>query len=305
MPPLPPEPYPSLPRTALLLLATLAVAGGLAVAAMALLEGWPELVRMALPSQLALLGATVWAVRRTGLDWRDALLWRRLDRRALVPLVLILVGSVTVFSELYLIMQKLVPVPEAFERAMREIMGISSGGDLVATVVVAVVVAPILEEALFRGVILQGLARRHGPAAATVWTASFFAMFHFYNPWQLLPTFFLGLVLAWLVLSTGSLLASILIHAAFNGAALVLYAAPLDRSSASGSPAWMVVGVVAFLLAGSLALLSGMSWLERLTGGGWFENGPPEEYRADEDPDPDPEAVRDERPAVREHPTRS
>lgn len=271
-----PEPYPSLPRTALLLLATLLVAGVLSVAAMALGAGWPDLLRMALPSQVALLGAIAWAVRRTGLPWRDAVLLGSLDRRLLGPLVLVLIGAITVFSELYLVMQKLVPVPEALERAMQEIMGISGTTDLLVTVAIAVVVAPVLEELLFRGVILQGLARRHGAAAATVWTAFFFTLFHFYNPWQLLPTFFLGLLLAWLVLNARSILAGILLHAAFNGLSLALYSAPLDPADSSTSPAWVVAGVVAFLLAGSLALLGGMSWLEGMTGGGWFAMGPEE-----------------------------
>ena len=270
-----PEPYPSLPRTALLLLATLLAAGVLATLALAFLDGWPELLRMALPTEIALLGATLWAVRRTRLGWREALLWRPLQRGAWFPLALVLAGSVTVFSELYLVMQRIVPVPEAFERAMRELLGISGRADLIVTVAIAVVAAPILEEALFRGVILQGLARRHGPRAATVWSALLFALFHFYNPWQLVPTFFLGLVLAWLVLTTGTIRSAILVHAAFNAISLFVYAAPLDRSASSASPVWLVVGVIAFFLAGSLSLLTGMAWLEARTGGGWFSAPPP------------------------------
>lgn len=293
-----PEPYPSLPRTALLLFATLLVAGALSVAAMTLLAGWPDLLRMALPSQIALLGAIAWAVRRTGLGWREAVLLRGLDRRALGPLVLVLVGAVTVFSELYLVMQKLVPVPEALERAMQEIMGISGTTDLLVTVAIAVILAPILEEILFRGVILQGLARRHGATAATVWTAFFFTLFHFYNPWQLLPTFFLGLLLAWLVLTTRSIMAGILVHAAFNGLSLALFSAPLDPANSSASPAWVVAGVVAFLLAGSLALLGGMSWLEGMTGGGWFAEGPPGGW-PEGPPDGEPEPAVADRPEER------
>lgn len=281
------EPYPSLSRTVLLLFATLLVAFGLTVATLELAPDWPRLLQMALPSELALLGATVWAVRQTGLPWRRALFLRPIDPGALLPLVLVLVGAVTVFSELYLVMQKLVPVPEMIEEALRELLGISGPVDLVVTAAVAVVAAPVLEEALFRGVILQGLARRRGPASATVWTAVLFALFHIFNPWQLLPTFFLGLVLAWVVLTTGSLLSSILVHAAFNAISLALFAAPLERASAEASPAWVVVGVVAFLLAGSLSLLAGMAWLETRTGGGWFalerSPGPAGEREAGDD----------------------
>lgn len=300
--------YPSLARTMGLLLATLAVAGALAVIAYEALPGWPEIVRMALPTEIALALAVTWAVWKSDLDWRSALAWRPLDTRHLVPLALVLIGSLTVFSELYVVIQRLVPVPESFERALSELLEISGPVDAVATIGVAVILAPVLEEALFRGVILQGLARRYGPRSATVWTAVFFALFHLYNPWQILPTFFLGIVLAWLVLTTRSLIAPIVVHAAFNAASLGLFAA--DPESVPDSPEavpWIVVGIVALLVVGSLCLLGGMAWIERQTGGGWYgdvatgskegegrpgyeepspETGPPSESRAASGPGP-------------------
>lgn len=269
--------YPSLPRTVGLLLTTLVVAGGLAIVAYETLPDWPEIVRMALPTEIALALAVAWAVRRSGVGWRRALAWRPLDVRHLVPLGLVLVGSLTVFTELYLVIQRLAPVPDAFERALSDLLEMSGTADAVATIVVAIVLAPILEEALFRGAILQGLTRRYGPRKATVWTALFFAFFHLYNPWQILPTFFLGLVLAWLVLTTRSLVAAILVHSAFNAASLGLFALELDAAPREpGSAAWMAVGIVAFLLIGSVGLLWGMAWLEAQTGGGGFANPAPD-----------------------------
>jgi membrane protease YdiL (CAAX protease family) len=145
---------------------------------------------------------------------------------------------------------------------------------------VAVVLAPVLEEGLFRGLILRGLALRKGPRAATVWTAAFFAFFHFYNPWQILPTFFLGLLLGWVVLTTGSLWASIVLHSAFNGLSLVVFAFPVQTPD--GPPALIVAGLILFLLSGSGALLAGMAWLEGMTGGGEVapDYAPPPSERA-------------------------
>lgn len=263
--------YPNLARTIGLLLATLVLAAALAAAMLRAFPAWPDVLRMAVPTEAALLLAVGWGVKRSRRGWRRTLAWRPIEARSIVPLALVLAGALTVFSEIYVVIQKLVPVPDAFQDALRRLLELSGGADTVATVVVAVVVAPILEEALFRGVILQGLARDRGPNAATVWTAVFFALFHFYNPWQVVPTFFLGLVLAWLVLTTRSLLSSIAVHAAFNGASLALFAFPFGRFVRPGGPAgWLVAGVVALFLLGSVALLAGMAWLERQTGGGWY-----------------------------------
>lgn len=264
------HPYANLARVLGLLLATLVVGGALAVAADAVFPGWPAILRMAIPVEIALLAAISWAVTRTGRPWREALGVTPLPRRALLPLGLVLVGAVTVFSELYVLVQHVVPVPDSIEALLRELMQIHGPVDMLATVSVAVVAAPILEEALFRGVLLRQMAAGRGPTAAMVWTALFFALFHLHNPWQILPTFFLGLLLAWVVLTTGSLVASIVLHSAFNGVSLILFSVPLADTFGGGTVPWMVLGIVVLLLVGSAALLAGMIRLEDQTGGGRF-----------------------------------
>lgn len=275
--------YPSLPGVIVLLFATLLVAGVLAAATMVLFPDWPQILLMAAPTELALAGAVAYAVRRTRRPWREALGLRPLRREALAPLMLILVGAVTVFSEIYLIIQRLVPVPEGFERMLEDLMRITGPADLAATVLIAVLAAPILEEALFRGVLLQGLTRSRGPARAAIWTAVFFSLYHLYNPWQVVPTFFLGLILAWVVLTTRSLFAGILVHAAFNAVSLAVFAAPLsEREPTAEQVPWVVAGIFGVLLLGSAAFLGGMAWLEEITRGGAFgEPIPPPEGNAE------------------------
>lgn len=273
------ETYPSLARTVGLLLVTLLLAALLAGATMALFPGWPQIVQMAVPTQIALLAAIAHAVRRTGRSWGDALGLHVLPARTLAPLALIVVGSVAVFSELYVVIQRIVPVPEAYEAMLRDLLQMSGTTDLLFTILIAVLLAPALEEALFRGVILHGLTRRYGPHAASFWTAAFFALFHLYNPWQIVPTFLLGLILAWLVLTTRSLIASFVVHASFNGVSLLIAKSSLTGSLPEGEPQVWIVGVIILgLLAASLALLVGLVWLEDLTGGGRFVE-PDEEAR--------------------------
>ena len=237
---------------------------------------------MALPTELALLGAVAWGVRRTGLSWRQALGLGPLPLVILWPLALVLAGSVTVFSEIYVIVQHLVPVPPEFEALLRDLLQIDGTADLVLTVAVAVVLAPVLEEALFRGLILHGLARRRGPRSATLWTAAFFAFFHFYNPWQIIPTFFLGLLLGWVVLVTRSLWSSIVLHSAFNGLSLSVFALALEPPDVD--PELVATGVVLFLILGSAALLAGLAWLEAMTGGGAYAEDSPEDAGSGEAP---------------------
>ena len=81
------------------------------------------------------------------------------------------------------------------------------------------IIAPIIEELIFRGLILQGFRRNYNGFVAVVMSALLFALFHL-NPWQLPATFVLGLLLGWLVIRTNSILLAILGHSINN--ALVL-----------------------------------------------------------------------------------
>ncbi len=81
---------------------------------------------------------------------------------------------------------------------------------LLAILLMAVIPA-ICEELLFRGVILQGLRSRFGDWASIALSALMFALMHG-NLQQFVYPFILGGIMGWLMLRTGSLVSSILVH---------------------------------------------------------------------------------------------
>ncbi|MDO9556079.1 MAG: type II CAAX endopeptidase family protein [Coriobacteriia bacterium] len=90
-----------------------------------------------------------------------------------------------------------------------------------AVVVLAVFIAPLAEEIMFRGVLYPGLRDRFNPYAAAVVSSLLFAVFHG-EPFVFLPIFVLGLMLAWLTETTRSVWPAIVGHAAFNATAVAL-----------------------------------------------------------------------------------
>lgn len=78
-----------------------------------------------------------------------------------------------------------------------------------------IVLAPIAEELLFRGVIFRGLRNWAKPGVAIVVSAVFFGIAHLI-PLVIPPIFVLGLLLAWIVETRGSLVPSIAAHVTFN-----------------------------------------------------------------------------------------
>ncbi len=88
----------------------------------------------------------------------------------------------------------------------------------------AAVVAPMVEEAVFRGVLLSGLMRRLPVVPAVLASAVVFGLVHlpdFKFAWYPVPTLvLLGVLLAWLRLRSGSLWTSVTAHVAFNAIAI-------------------------------------------------------------------------------------
>ena len=98
-------------------------------------------------------------------------------------------------------------------------------GTRLAIVIVIVLVAPVLEEIIFRGMLLSRLLRSMTPAKAVVATAAAFAAVHLLDPNAILVVpglFLIGLALGYLALSGGNLSRPILAHAGVNLTAAVL-----------------------------------------------------------------------------------
>lgn len=84
-----------------------------------------------------------------------------------------------------------------------------------------VVVAPLFEEWICRGVIFGALRLRHGVVVSILLSALIFGLMHV-QPVPVLNAFVLGLVLAFIYHKTKTLWSSILLHALYNGMAFAL-----------------------------------------------------------------------------------
>jgi membrane protease YdiL (CAAX protease family) len=103
-----------------------------------------------------------------------------------------------------------IPMPEFIEK----IFAMLTSRDIWTFLTVGIT-GPILEEVLFRGIILEGFLNRYKPQKAIFWSALLFGLFHM-NPWQFIPAFITGLLLGYLYLKTRSILPVIFIHIIIN-----------------------------------------------------------------------------------------
>lgn len=150
----------------------------------------------------------------------------------LLPWMLLLAPLALVVARLDAALEGLLPeLPAAEEAASAaaELAALDPSAPLhwLELALVAVGLSPVVEEFLYRGVLQQGLVARLGRAGGVACTAVLFALAHV-QPWLpssgLLAAFLaatlLGAVLGVVRLAGGSLLAPILVHAAYNAVAL-------------------------------------------------------------------------------------
>ncbi|RZK91796.1 MAG: CPBP family intramembrane metalloprotease, partial [Hymenobacter sp.] len=125
------------------------------------------------------------------------------------------------------------------------------------------VAAPVLEEVLFRGILLQGLLRNYRPAVAIGQSALLFGVIHF-NPAQSVNAALLGLLLGWLYYQTRSLGLCIGLHALNN---LLVFSAMSSRRLENAPELSQVtsIGWYLVMLVAAAGLLAGcLWWLRRL-----------------------------------------
>jgi membrane protease YdiL (CAAX protease family)/Fe-S-cluster-containing hydrogenase component 2 len=90
------------------------------------------------------------------------------------------------------------------------------GFGLLLSVAVVVVAAPLIEELVFRGIVLRASLDRLDVWPAIALSAALFALSHA-TAWTFVPTLVLGLSAGWLTTRRGSLWPAIALHGLYNG----------------------------------------------------------------------------------------
>ena len=174
----------------------------------------------------ALLAYLSWHVgTRTRAPFWKSIGWRRLETggrpRSLVYLGIL--GAGFVFSAMIEIASGLIgtkaklPIERLFQDRMAAIL----------LMLMAVLIAPIMEETIFRGYIYPVVARRFGVAAGVVSTGVLFGLLHAPQLWggwgQIALQVVVGIVFTYARAVTGTVVASYLLHLSYNSFVSLLF----------------------------------------------------------------------------------
>ncbi len=228
----------------------LALAGFVTVQS-ATLPHLPEVYRVLFTAPFA-AGVIVLAAWLLGPSVRDAL---RLHAppRALWPVTRRVVAPLAAwYILLALAVGTLIPLPrwiaDAYER-----LAPNGGIETMAVILALVIVAPVLEETLVRGVCLTALTRVAGPAAGALASALVFGFLHV-APAKIIATGVFGWLLARLALATRSVWPGVFAHALANAIALSL--GSLGDARGQGSLTAQLPRTTVYLLAAVAAGLA-------------------------------------------------
>ena len=140
---------------------------------------------------------------------------------------LLIVGTIALQLGVSLPISSSIPMPEAFKEMFDQLIG-ETGFLTFLTLAVA---APVFEELIFRGVILDGLLKRYSVATSIMMSSFFFGIVHL-NPWQLVSAFIMGCFIGWVYYRSRNIWLCIFIHFVNNGFAFLVMALGDEESLA-------------------------------------------------------------------------
>lgn len=164
-----------------------------------------------------------------------------LENKIIIPFLV--VGALVLIHGIAAPIQSLIPVPEGLRKALLD-FGSQTG---ILTFILLVIAAPVLEELIFRGIILDGLLKKYSPLNSILISSFFFGLSHL-NPWQFILGFLLGIFSGWVYYRTRSILPSIIIHATANFSGYLLRVFINHDSIINDSLIQMYGGLTNFIL---------------------------------------------------------
>jgi sodium transport system permease protein len=211
--------------------------------------------------QAALAGLAALWVYRGGYDPVPSFGWRMPSAISFPAVLLIIAGGWILTIELATLQHQFFPFPEDLIKQFSDLFSGLEDIPIWQALLLIAVLPAVVEEHLCRGLMLRGLLKGAGMWRAIIAVALIFAFLHL-NPYRLLPTFSLGILLGYIAVQTNSIFPAIFGHFLNNAASALVFRYSewfdsvgwMSEDSATWVPwPWLLVGSV-LLMAGLLLL---------------------------------------------------
>ncbi len=225
-----------------------------------LLEMYLGEVGILLAEWLLLLAPALLFVHLGRFDARRTLSLRRPVPMGWLGAVLMVGGALPLAWGMGWLQTRVIPVPPDTLQGMEQLVTAHTPGRLAWLLFLLALTPAVCEEVVFRGVLLGG-TRSLATWRIVLLNGVVFGAFHLSpeTPVRFLPTAWIGIVITWTVLRTGSLWTGVLMHFLNNGTILLLASVPvLQQTLASPDappPLWLIPVAVLCLIGGLRVLV--------------------------------------------------
>lgn len=154
----------------------------------------------------------------------------------------------------------LIPTPESLAGMFDD----SRDGVIWLSILTVALIAPVLEEVIFRGVVLKDLLGRYSPLKAIAVSSFLFGLVHL-NPWQFVSAFGMGIIGGWIFWKTNNLILPIIVHIS-NNLLFALFGmyfgtqylidTPMQQVFGSQTNQWLAVLIAIVLFGGTWYVLA-------------------------------------------------
>ena len=114
----------------------------------------------------------------------------------LFPIVVVLIGRIIISAEISSLVDLIIPGGESHALDMNEFFNKSPS----AIIIAGMIIAPFIEELLFRGLILRAFLNRYSITKSVLFSALLFGVYH--NIYSFIPAFLFGIFSGWLFIKT-------------------------------------------------------------------------------------------------------
>ena len=186
------------------------------------------------------------------IPFKSALRLNGVSVKSLLSIILLSVGIIILIDEVDRLVYILFGQPE-YLAELAEQLKITSLYSGIAIVVTTVLIAPIIEEMLFRGYFQKVLEDVwQDVTKAILVTGIFFAFVHL-NPYWIVQIYLLGVVLGYLAWRTNSIIPSLILHGLNNGFAVALNNSPdifnkYYNWHGQVNPIWIIIAIIFVIL---------------------------------------------------------
>lgn len=167
---------------------------------------------------LIIIPAGIYVVKKK-LSFQNVFRLYPVDKSVLLVSFLLSLGVLVLSDELDRLVSIIIPFPPELEEYLRGLLQAQTKLDWVILIIATVFAAGILEEMLFRGMLLKALERVTEIPYAIFTSALIFATFHL-NPFWFIQVMMLGLVLGYMAWRSNSVYPSIILHCSMNAFSL-------------------------------------------------------------------------------------